>query len=90
MRNAMLPAMPQIVARVDASLAADLDALVADGTVASRSDGVRLALEQFIDRHRRAEIGRQIVAGYTAMPQTDDDGLWSDEQTIAMIAEEPW
>jgi len=90
MQDAMLPSMPQIVARIDASLAEDLDALVADGTVASRSDGVRLALERFIDEHRRAEIGRQIVEGYLRVPQTDDDGMWSDEATMAMIAEEPW
>jgi metal-responsive CopG/Arc/MetJ family transcriptional regulator len=86
----MLPSMPPIVARVDAALAADLDALVADGTVASRSDGVRLALEQFIDRHRRAEIGQQIVAGYAAMPQADEEDTWSGAAAIAMIAEEPW
>jgi metal-responsive CopG/Arc/MetJ family transcriptional regulator len=82
--------MPQIVVRIDASLAADLDALVEDGTVPTRSQGVRIALEQFVDEHRRAEIGRQIVEGYLRMPQTEDEIAWADEQTDAMIEEEPW
>ena len=85
----MLSSMAQVVARLDDALAADLDALVAGGIVASRSEGIRLAIERFVDEHRRAEIGRQIVAGYLAIPQ-DQDELWSDEWTIAMIAEEPW
>ncbi|WP_426571926.1 ribbon-helix-helix protein, CopG family [Aquihabitans sp. McL0605] len=82
--------MTQVVARLDDALAADLDALVASGVVASRSEGIRVAIERFVDEHRRAEVGRQIVAGYVAVPQDDDDGLWSDDQTIAMIEAEPW
>lgn len=86
----MLDSMPQLVTRIDEALAAQLDELVEQGVIASRSDGVRKGLERIVDEHRRAETGRQIVAGYLAMPQTDDDGLWSDGQTSAMIAEEPW
>ncbi len=82
--------MPQIVVRVDASLASGLDELVANGTVASRSQGVRVALEQFIDEHRRAEIGRQIVEGYLRMPQTEEELRWAEVATTAMIEEEPW
>ncbi len=86
----MLAPMAQIVARLDEDLVAQLDALVEDGVITSRSDGVRQALERLVDEHRRAKIGQQIVEGYLRMPQTDDDGLWSDEKTRAMIAEEPW
>lgn len=86
----MLSDMAQIVVRVDDELAAQLDALVEDGVVASRSEGVRQAIDRFVDAHRRAEIGRQIVEGYRRMPQDHDEGLWSDERTFRMIAEEPW
>ena len=82
--------MVQLVTRVDDSLAAALDKLVASGAVASRSDGVRVALERFIDRCRRDQIGAEIVAGYQAIPQADDEVGWSDVATIAMIADEPW
>ena len=80
--------MAQLVTRIDDALARALDELVDDGAVASRSDAVRIGLERLIDRHRRDRIGARIVEGYTAI-QPDDDG-WSDEATLAMIAEEPW
>lgn len=82
--------MVQLVTRVDDALAQALDRLVAEGAVASRSEGVRVALERLIDLHHRNEIGAQIVAGYLARPQTDDDMGWSDAATAEMIADEPW
>lgn len=82
--------MTQVIARVPTDLAAAVDALVESGAFASRSDVVREALAQLIDRHRRDEIGRQIVEGYRRIPQTDDDISISDRGTRAMIEEEPW
>jgi Arc/MetJ-type ribon-helix-helix transcriptional regulator len=79
----------QLVTRVDDRLGAEVDALVSAGVVESRSDAVRQALEDLVDRHRRREIGAQIVDGYRRQPQGDDDG-YTDEATLAMIAEEPW
>ena len=86
----MLWTMVQLVTRVDDELAAALDALVSEGAIASRSDGVRVALERLIDRHRRDRIGAQIVAGYLACPPASDEFGRSDEATAAMIGEEPW
>jgi hypothetical protein len=51
---------------------------------------VRGGLHALVDEHRRRRIGRAIVAGYQAVPQTAEDVGWSDEATIAMIADEPW
>jgi Arc/MetJ-type ribon-helix-helix transcriptional regulator len=82
--------MPQLVTRVDDELAAGIDELVAAGTVANRSEAVRLALEQLVDRHRRRIVGEQIVAGYRAMPQTDTEVGWADDASVRMIADEPW
>lgn len=82
--------MPQLVTRVDATLVDAIDELVDAGVVESRSDAVRLGLERLIDRHRRRQVGVQIVAGYVAQPQTDDEVGWSDQATEAMIAEETW
>jgi metal-responsive CopG/Arc/MetJ family transcriptional regulator len=80
----------QIVTRVDDDLARDLDALVAEGLVESRSDAVRQALRAFIDRHRRRRNAEADIAAYTAMPQTEEE-LWGvDEATRRMIEEEPW
>lgn len=82
--------MPQLVTRIDNSLLAEIDRLVAEGAVGSRSDAVRLALRELIERRRRASVGAAIAAEYTARPQTAAEVGWADEATVAMIAEEPW
>jgi Arc/MetJ-type ribon-helix-helix transcriptional regulator len=82
--------MAQFVTRLDDDLVAAVDALVAEGAADSRSDAVRLALRELIDRHRRAKVGTAIVEGYRRLPQADDDATWSDDATARMIAEEPW
>lgn len=82
--------MAQLVTRVDDDLASAVDELIAAGVVANRSEAVRLGLQRLVDRHRRDQIGAQIVAGYQAVPQADSEGGWSDESTVGMIAEEPW
>ena len=82
--------MAQLVTRVDPALLDEVDALVREGVVSSRSEAVRVGLQQLIDRHRRAEIGRAIVASYRARPQTQEEAGWADAATIRMIADEPW
>ena len=82
--------MSQLVTRIDDDLARDIDVLVADGVVASRSEAVRQALRELIDRHRRRKIGDSIVEGYLRQPQTDEELAWTDEAARRMIEEEPW
>jgi Arc/MetJ-type ribon-helix-helix transcriptional regulator len=82
--------MAQLVTRVDDELAAAVDELVEQGAVGSRSEAVRVALEQLVDRHRRRVVGAQIAAAYSALPQTDREVGWADEASVRMIAEEPW
>ena len=82
--------MAQVVTRLDDKLVADLDGLVADGRLASRSEGVRIGLEKLVDEHRRRRIGEEIVEGYTRQPQTEEEFAGIDEATRAMIEAEPW
>ena len=82
--------MAQLVTRLDDTLAAEVDELVAAGIVASRSEAVRLGLILLVEDHRRRRIGAAIVQGYLEAPQTDHEMGWADEATIKMIAEEPW
>jgi Arc/MetJ-type ribon-helix-helix transcriptional regulator len=82
--------MAQLVARLDDRLMAEVDALVADGVVASRSEAVRLGLERLVDQHRRQRVGAAIVEAYRRQPQTDDELAGLDEATRALINEEPW
>ena len=82
--------MPQLVTRLDDRLMADVDALVADGVVTSRSEAVRLGLERLVDLYRRERIGATIVEAYRRQPQTDEELAGLDEATRALVSEEPW
>ena len=82
--------MTQLVARVDDELVAAVDAMVVSGAVANRSEAVRLALAQLVDRHERAQIGRAIIEGYRRVPQTDEEIRWADDATAQALDEEPW
>ena len=86
----MLSVMGQLVARIDDDLAREIDALVDEGVVASRSDAVRQALRALVDRHRRRRVAEETVAAYTAQPQTEDELRGVDEAARRMIEEEPW
>lgn len=76
----------QALVQLSDDLLASLDARGArEGR--SRSALVREAIEEYLRPDRQAEIDRQIVEGYTRIPQRD---LWGDELARRMIAEEPW
>jgi Arc/MetJ-type ribon-helix-helix transcriptional regulator len=82
--------MAQVVTRLDDRLMAEVDLLVADGVVATRSEAVRLGLERLVDEHQRRRVGAEIVAAYRRLPQTDDELAGLDDATRALIGEEPW
>lgn len=82
--------MTQVIARVPDEIVEGLDALVAEGAYESRSDAVREAIAQLVDRHRRAEIGVGIVDGYLRVPQSDDELRAVERVAREMIEEEPW
>jgi Arc/MetJ-type ribon-helix-helix transcriptional regulator len=82
--------MAQLVTRIDEQLASDVDELVRDGVVTSRSDAVRRGLEQLIDYHRRQRVGRQITEAYRRSPQTGGETAGLEEATRALVEEEPW
>lgn len=82
--------MAQLVARVHDGLLRQVDELVQSGFVASRSEAVRLALAELVERQRRRAIGEQIRREYRDHPQTEDEFGWTDQAALHMIAEEPW
>jgi len=80
----------QLVTRVPDEVVNVIDEMVREGVFASRSDAVRAGLRAITDRCRRDAVGQAIVDGYRRVPPSDDDLLWPDTATAAMIAEEPW
>jgi Arc/MetJ-type ribon-helix-helix transcriptional regulator len=82
--------MTQLVARIDDDLARSIDRLIAEGVVESRSDAVRKGLQALIESTRRRRTADEIIAGYTQLPQTENEVAWVDQATVQMIADEPW
>ena len=82
--------MAQLVTRLDDGLVAEVDEMVANGVVASRSEAVRLGLQRLVEHHRRSTIGAQIADAYRRHPQTGAELAGLDEATRALVAEEPW
>jgi Arc/MetJ-type ribon-helix-helix transcriptional regulator len=86
----MLIGMPQLVTRLDAGLLAAVDRLVAEGVWASRSEAVRLGLEQLVEGAKRARTAADILEGYQRTPQGADELRRADECLHALLAEESW
>ena len=82
--------MTQLVSRVDDSLVATVDDLVAQGLVESRSAAVRQGLEALVRELVRKRDDRLTVEAYTREPLPDDDLDAIDASAARMIAEEPW
>lgn len=82
--------MTQLVARVDDSLVAAIDDLVAAGVVASRSEAMRIGLQSLVEDHRKRQVGQRIVDAYRRLPQTEEELSGIDASTRALIEEEPW
>ena len=82
--------MTQLVARIDDDLARSIDRLIAEGVVESRSDAVRKGLQALIESTRRRRTADEIIAGYTQLPQTENEVAWVDQATVQMIADEAW
>lgn len=80
----------QVVVRIPDELVKAVDRLVESGKVESRSDAVRSALAEYVDRLRRDLVGEAIVAGYAKSPQAAADSMWLESDSDKMIAEESW
>jgi Arc/MetJ-type ribon-helix-helix transcriptional regulator len=71
----------QIALRLDDDQVQQLDHLVFTwDDLQNRSEAIRIAIEEFVDRRTRSEIDRQIVEGYTRFPQggAHDVDDWGD------------
>ena len=80
----------QVPTRFDAAQLALLDQLVEAGLAHSRSELIRLAVEQLHEAHRRRSIGQTIADGYRKTPQTETENDWATANAIALTEAEPW
>jgi len=56
----------------------------------SRSALIRDAVDAYLTDDIAAETDRLIVAGYTRVPQTDDELAWVHANAARAVAAEPW
>ncbi len=80
----------QLAIRIAEELAEGLDDLVKGGRFATRTEAVRAAIGELIERERRAAIGAAIVLGYEKHPETAEELQMADGNLRRLIVEEPW
>jgi Arc/MetJ-type ribon-helix-helix transcriptional regulator len=71
----------QIALRLEEEQVKQLDHLVFSwDDLQNRSDAIRVAIQEFVDRRTRSEVDRQIVEGYTRFPLggASDVDDWGD------------
>ena len=75
----------QIALRISDELASELDASVAEG-FESRSEALRVAIEEFVGKRRAARLDQQIVEGYRRVPPVESDEWGSLRAATALAA----
>ena len=68
---------------------AAIDALVASGR-ASRAAVIIEAIDRLVAQLDSERIDREIVEGYTRIPETAEELAWAEWSTAESVREEPW
>jgi Arc/MetJ-type ribon-helix-helix transcriptional regulator len=80
----------QLALRIPDELATELDGLVSAGRFASRTEAVRNAIADLVEREGRRAVGDAIVAGYRRFPETAEEQATAEQNLRRLIIEEPW
>jgi Arc/MetJ-type ribon-helix-helix transcriptional regulator len=67
-----------------------IDELVASGSHKTRAAVIVEAIDRLVAELERERIDREIVEGYTRIPETDEEIEWAESSTLESIREEPW
>jgi len=79
-----------ITLRMPDDRVARIDELVRAESYESRASFIVEAINRLVDEIEQREIDRQIVEGYTRVPQTDEELRWAEASALDSIREEPW
>jgi Arc/MetJ-type ribon-helix-helix transcriptional regulator len=79
-----------ITLRMPDDRVARIDELVLAESYESRASFIVEAINRLVDEIEQREIDRQIVEGYTRIPQTDEELRWAEASALDSIREEPW
>jgi Arc/MetJ-type ribon-helix-helix transcriptional regulator len=78
-----------ITVRMSEDRVAAIDELVASGR-ASRAAVIVEAIDRLVAQLESERIDREILEGYTRIPETDEEIEWAEWSTLESIREEPW
>ena len=79
----------QLIARVDDELLLGVDSLINLGVGSNRSEIVRIALSELIERTQQTEVERQMIAAYQSQPQAQAEIDRAHQAALRMIAVDP-
>jgi Arc/MetJ-type ribon-helix-helix transcriptional regulator len=80
----------QIAVKLPDELVAAIDALVADGQYASRSEAFRVGVEALVADARRRRIDEAFARGFARIPDSPDEIAEANRLGLEAINEEPW
>ena len=69
---------------------ARIDALVGTGSHTSRTSVIIDAIDRLLAQLDSERIDREIVEGYTRIPETAEELAWAEWSTEESVREEPW
>jgi metal-responsive CopG/Arc/MetJ family transcriptional regulator len=70
-------ALVPIAIRLEEAVINDIDTLIFDYDALTRTDFIRNAITQAIERARQRQIDRLIADGYRRVPETADERAWA-------------
>ncbi len=79
-----------ISVRVPDDRVSAIDELVASGSHRSRAALILDAIDRLVADLERERVDREIVEGYTRIPQTEEELEWAYAAGRRSIADEPW
>ena len=79
-----------ITLRMPDESVARVDALVDAEHYPSRASFIVEAIDRLVDEIEQREIDRNIVEGYTRIPQTEEELAWARASASRSIEAEPW
>jgi Arc/MetJ-type ribon-helix-helix transcriptional regulator len=77
-----------LVLRLPDRLVSEVDRLIAEGRYSSRTEAVRVALDQLLNELKHQQIDMTIADGYRRVPDAPADA-WVEVSTHALVAEDP-
>jgi metal-responsive CopG/Arc/MetJ family transcriptional regulator len=80
----------QLAVRLEDRLLAELDWLIVRCSFENRADVVRAAIAALAKVERERDIDERMIAGYTAMPQTDDELSWCRGNDWSALDDDDW